>query len=48
MTERNDLQQCAVCGRWFIKRPEPICSMTCKLKAEEKNLPTDSLTDQPK
>jgi hypothetical protein len=33
---RNDLQACAVCGRYFVKRPgEPICSMSCKLKAEE-------------
>jgi hypothetical protein len=44
MTEPNHdgLQRCVVCGRLFIRRPEPICSMTCKLKAEENN--TDRLT----
>jgi hypothetical protein len=47
---RNDLQPCVVCGRWFIRRPDRVCSMTCasKLKAEENNLPSGSLMDRPK
>jgi hypothetical protein len=45
MTEpsRNALQPCVVCGRWFIRRPDRVCSRTCAGKLEEKNLPSGSL-----
>jgi predicted nucleic acid-binding Zn ribbon protein len=46
--DRKDLQPCVVCGRWFISRPEPVCSMTCKLKAEENNLPAGSVSGSSK
>jgi hypothetical protein len=45
----SNLQACAVCGRWFVRHPtERICSMTCKLKAEENDLPTGSVSESSK
>jgi predicted nucleic acid-binding Zn ribbon protein len=29
-----DLQRCAVCGRWFIRRKDTVCSRDCAEKAE--------------
>jgi hypothetical protein len=31
---RDELQQCAVCGRWFTKGKGDVCSMSCKAEAE--------------
>jgi hypothetical protein len=32
---RDHLQACRVCGRYFTaQRKEPICSVTCKAKAD--------------
>jgi hypothetical protein len=31
MTEPNS-QRCVICGRLFIKRPEPVCSRDCLAK----------------
>lgn len=47
MTEPNNdgLQRCIICGRLYIRRPERVCSMDCKRKAEEKNIPGGSLME---
>jgi hypothetical protein len=31
---RDELQQCTVCGRLFVRRKDTVCSMACKAKAE--------------
>jgi len=36
---KDNLQCCAVCGRYFTKRREAICSMQCAEKA--RNGPTE-------
>ena len=32
---RHGLQACIICGRYFTKRAERVCSMSCAAKAEE-------------
>jgi hypothetical protein len=32
---QNTPQQCIVCGKWFVRRAERVCSIECKRKAEE-------------
>ena len=32
----NELQRCAVCGKWFCRRRDNVCSIACKQKAEAK------------
>lgn len=29
---RQDVQQCAVCGRWFCRRKDNVCSIACAQK----------------
>jgi hypothetical protein len=36
MTE-YETQRCSVCGRRFIKRAEPICSIACDEKAKARS-----------
>ena len=31
--QRDELQQCTVCGRLFVRRKDVVCSMSCKEKA---------------
>ena len=31
----NNVQACIVCGRYFTKRSERVCSISCAAKAEE-------------
>ena len=31
---RNDVQRCIVCGRWFVKRKDRVCSIACQQRAE--------------
>jgi hypothetical protein len=33
--QRDELQQCAVCGRLFVRRKDNVCSMACRVKAEQ-------------
>jgi hypothetical protein len=33
--QRDELQQCRICGRLFVRRKDTVCSMACKAKAEE-------------
>jgi hypothetical protein len=32
---RTNLQQCVVCGRWFCRRKDNVCSIACSEKADE-------------
>jgi hypothetical protein len=32
--QRDELQQCTVCGRLFVRRKDNVCSMACKAKAD--------------
>jgi hypothetical protein len=32
--QRDELQQCRICGRLFVRRKGDICSMTCQAKAD--------------
>jgi predicted nucleic acid-binding Zn ribbon protein len=32
--KRDGLQACIICGRYFIKRDERVCSIACAEKAE--------------
>ena len=36
---RDQLRRCAVCGRWFIKRKDTVCSRACAEKAAPGNTP---------
>jgi hypothetical protein len=33
---KNDLQQCVVCGRWFYRRKDNVCSIACAQKVDAK------------
>jgi hypothetical protein len=33
--QRDDLQQCQICGRLFCRRKDTVCSMACRAKAEQ-------------
>ena len=33
LASRDDLQRCTVCGRWFIRRKDAVCSVACMEKA---------------
>jgi hypothetical protein len=32
---RDDLQQCVVCGRWFCRRRDNVCSIACLEKSQQ-------------
>jgi hypothetical protein len=32
--QRDELQQCIVCGRLFCRRKDTVCSAACKAKAD--------------
>jgi len=32
---KGNLQACVVCGRYFTKRAERVCSISCAAKAEQ-------------
>jgi hypothetical protein len=32
--QRDELQQCTVCGRLFVRRKDTVCSMSCKAEAD--------------
>ena len=32
--QRDELQQCTVCGRLFVRRKDSVCSMACKGKLD--------------
>jgi hypothetical protein len=32
---RANLQQCSVCGRWFCRRKDNVCSISCLEKSKE-------------
>jgi hypothetical protein len=33
--QRDELQQCTVCGRLFVRRKDNVCSMACRGNAEQ-------------
>ena len=42
LAKREDLQRCTVCGRYFIRRRETVCSRTCA-----ERLSADAPSDDP-
>jgi hypothetical protein len=41
LANREDLQRCAVCGRWFIRRRGTVCSRTCLERVAPSDTPPD-------
>lgn len=38
---RDDVQACICCGRYFTRRKDNVCSMSCAAKLKEKELEND-------
>jgi hypothetical protein len=38
--QRDELQQCRICGRLFVRRKGDVCSVACAEKATAKAAPT--------
>ena len=36
---RQDVQQCIVCGRWFCRRKDNVCSIACEAEARKADGP---------
>jgi hypothetical protein len=38
---RDNVQQCVVCGRWFCRRKDRVCSTDCLKKQEANQVATE-------